>query len=125
VSVYPLGQEHLSTAVQAVRAELEAHTLRPEIGAMSTQVVGEAEAVFAALRDGLIVSPPTAGWLRTSRFPIPADNPIDFMCLRRGEVAGIAWHPRDLSGSGALKRLGTSQVYRSVLYCDLTQDANL
>jgi len=54
VSVYPLRQEHLSPAVEAVKEELEAHGLRPEIGAMSTQVVGKVEAVFAALRDPLI-----------------------------------------------------------------------
>jgi len=51
LSVYPLRQEHLSPAVDAVKAELEAHGLHPQVGAMSTQVVGEAEAVFAALRD--------------------------------------------------------------------------
>jgi uncharacterized protein YqgV (UPF0045/DUF77 family) len=54
VSVYPLRQEHLSPTVEAVRAELEAHGLRPEMGTMSTQVVGEAETVFAALRDAFI-----------------------------------------------------------------------
>jgi len=51
VSVYPLRQEHLSPAVEAVKAELEAHGLHAEVGAMSTQVVGDTEAVFAALRD--------------------------------------------------------------------------
>jgi uncharacterized protein YqgV (UPF0045/DUF77 family) len=35
----------------AVKAELEAHGLHPELGTMSTQVVDDAEAVFAALRD--------------------------------------------------------------------------
>jgi len=54
VSVYPLRQTHLSPAVDAVREELEAHGLCPEIGAMSTQVAGEAEAVFAAVRDAFI-----------------------------------------------------------------------
>jgi uncharacterized protein YqgV (UPF0045/DUF77 family) len=48
ISVYPLRQEHLSPAV---KAELNAHGLRPEFGGMSTQVVGETEVVFAALRD--------------------------------------------------------------------------
>ncbi len=51
ISVYPLRQEHLSPAV---KAGLKAHGLRPEIGAMSTQAVGEAEAVFAALRDAFM-----------------------------------------------------------------------
>ena len=31
VSVYPLRQEHLSPAVDAVKAELEANRLRPEM----------------------------------------------------------------------------------------------
>jgi uncharacterized protein YqgV (UPF0045/DUF77 family) len=54
MSVYPLRQEHLSPAVLAVKAELETHGLKPEIGTTSTQVVGEAEAVFAALRDAFV-----------------------------------------------------------------------
>jgi uncharacterized protein YqgV (UPF0045/DUF77 family) len=54
ISVYPLRQEHLSPAVNAVEAELNAHGLRPEVGSMSTQVVGEAEVVFAALRDAFM-----------------------------------------------------------------------
>jgi uncharacterized protein YqgV (UPF0045/DUF77 family) len=54
VSVYPVRQEHLSPAVQAVKTELATHGLKPEIGTMSTQVVGEAEAVFAALRDAFV-----------------------------------------------------------------------
>jgi len=51
ISVYPLRQEHLSPAVNAVKAELDAHGLRPEVGGMSTRVVGETQVVFAALRD--------------------------------------------------------------------------
>jgi uncharacterized protein YqgV (UPF0045/DUF77 family) len=54
VSVYLLRQEHLSPAALAVKAELETHGPKPEIGTMSTQVVGEAEAVFAALRAAFI-----------------------------------------------------------------------
>lgn len=54
VSVYPLRQEHLSPAVDVVNAELKAHGLRPEIRAMSTQSVGETEAVFAALQDAFM-----------------------------------------------------------------------
>jgi rhodanese-related sulfurtransferase len=53
VSVYPLRQEHLNPAVQAVKTELATHGLKPEIGTMSTQVVGEPEAVFAALTQSL------------------------------------------------------------------------
>ncbi len=54
VSIYPLRQEHLSPAIDAVKAELEAHGLRPEVGTMSTQVTGEAERVFAALHDAFV-----------------------------------------------------------------------
>jgi uncharacterized protein YqgV (UPF0045/DUF77 family) len=54
VSIYPLRQAHLSPAVEAVREELEAHGLRPEMGAMSTQVVGTDDTVFAALRAAFI-----------------------------------------------------------------------
>ena len=54
ISVYLLRQEHLRPAVQAVKAELDTHRLKPEIRAMSTHVVGEADAVFAALRDAFV-----------------------------------------------------------------------
>lgn len=54
ISVYPLRQEHLSPAIDAVKAELSAHGLRAEVGPMSTQVEGDAEAVFAALRGAFI-----------------------------------------------------------------------
>lgn len=49
VSIYPLRQSRFGPAVEAVRAALEAHGLRPEIGPMSTVVVGEDAAIFAAL----------------------------------------------------------------------------
>ncbi|HZD89928.1 MAG TPA: YkoF family thiamine/hydroxymethylpyrimidine-binding protein [Pseudolabrys sp.] len=48
VSIYPLRQERLGPAVAAVRTAMTAHGLAPEVGAMSTIVVGEAEAIFAA-----------------------------------------------------------------------------
>jgi uncharacterized protein YqgV (UPF0045/DUF77 family) len=51
VSVYPLRQEHLTPAIEAVGRALEARGLRPETGTMSTMVTGEVEVVFAALRD--------------------------------------------------------------------------
>lgn len=51
ISLYPLRQPHLRPAVGAVAAELEAHGLCAEPGPMSTLVNGEADAVFAALRD--------------------------------------------------------------------------
>ncbi len=45
IGIYPLRQEHLSPAIQAVRGALEAHGLLPEIGPMRTLVVGEMKAV--------------------------------------------------------------------------------
>ena len=49
ISVYPLRQEHLGPAIEEVRASLAGHGLTPEIGPMSTIVVGEDAVVFAAL----------------------------------------------------------------------------
>jgi uncharacterized protein YqgV (UPF0045/DUF77 family) len=51
ISVYPLRQEHLSPAVDAVREALELRGLQPEIGAMSTVVTGEAKDVFITLHE--------------------------------------------------------------------------
>jgi uncharacterized protein YqgV (UPF0045/DUF77 family) len=49
VSIYPMGQEHIGPAVATVATALEAHGLSPEVGPMSTHIVGEAAAIFAAL----------------------------------------------------------------------------
>ena len=49
VSIYPLRQERLTPAIQAVAAALEARGLHPEVGPMSTLVTGAADALFAAL----------------------------------------------------------------------------
>lgn len=49
VSVYPLRQEHLTPAIEAVTVALEARGLHPKVGPMSTQVTGEADRLFAAL----------------------------------------------------------------------------
>jgi len=52
LSIYSLRQEHLSPAIEALNHALRARGLRPEVGAMSTQVVGEADVIFTALREG-------------------------------------------------------------------------
>jgi len=52
ISVYPLRQDRLTPAIEAVRESLEGAGLRPEVGAMSTVVVGEDQTVFGALREG-------------------------------------------------------------------------
>jgi uncharacterized protein YqgV (UPF0045/DUF77 family) len=51
ISVYPLRQQHLGPAVAAVRLAFESEGLAPEVGAMSTLVRGDAERIFAALRE--------------------------------------------------------------------------
>ncbi len=51
IAVYPLRQEHLGPAVDAVQQALRAHDLHVEPGPMSTTVLGEAPDVFAALSD--------------------------------------------------------------------------
>ncbi len=51
IAIYPLRQEHLTPSIEAVRQALRDHGLQPESGPMSTYVVGEGEAVFAALQD--------------------------------------------------------------------------
>ena len=49
ISVYPLRQDHFGPAIEAVRTSLADHGLMPEVGPMSTIVVGEDAVIFAAL----------------------------------------------------------------------------
>lgn len=49
ISVYPLRQERLSPAIEAVRSALSSCGLAPQVGPMSTIVVGEDTIIFAAL----------------------------------------------------------------------------
>jgi uncharacterized protein YqgV (UPF0045/DUF77 family) len=51
VAIYPLRQDRLTPAINAVSEALQAAGLRPEMGAMSTTVTGDAAAVFAALQE--------------------------------------------------------------------------
>ena len=51
ISIYPLRQDRLSPAVEAVRIALAAHGLSSTIGPMSTTVVGDDTAIFAALAE--------------------------------------------------------------------------
>lgn len=51
VSIYPLRQDHLSPAIEAVRRAFERHDLHPQIGPMSTVVTGDEAMVFAALQE--------------------------------------------------------------------------
>ena len=51
VSLYPLRTEHLGPAIDAFAQVLREAGLPVEPGPMSTLVVGEAEALFAALQN--------------------------------------------------------------------------
>jgi uncharacterized protein YqgV (UPF0045/DUF77 family) len=49
-SLYPLGTEDLSPAIDAAIAELRGLGLETDVGPMSTYVSGETETVFRGLR---------------------------------------------------------------------------
>jgi uncharacterized protein YqgV (UPF0045/DUF77 family) len=51
IAIYPLRQERLTPAVEAVQQALRDNGLQPEAGPMSTYVVGEDRAIFSALQD--------------------------------------------------------------------------
>jgi uncharacterized protein YqgV (UPF0045/DUF77 family) len=50
VSIYPLKQDKLSPAIDAVLEAFGKHSIESQMGAMSTMVWGDDEEVFAALR---------------------------------------------------------------------------
>jgi uncharacterized protein YqgV (UPF0045/DUF77 family) len=49
VSLYPLGQEHLSPSIEAALGEIERHGVECRTGEMSTVLWGDDEKVFPAL----------------------------------------------------------------------------
>ncbi len=51
IAIYPLRQERLTPAIEAVQATLTARGLAPEVGPMSTLATGEADTMFAAFRE--------------------------------------------------------------------------
>lgn len=51
ISIYPLRQEKLNPAVNAVRDALKARGLSPDVGAMSTVVTGDSATVFSAIQE--------------------------------------------------------------------------
>lgn len=51
ISVYPLRQSRLEPAIEVVRAVLTKHGLSPQVGPMSTLVIGENAVIFAALSE--------------------------------------------------------------------------
>jgi uncharacterized protein YqgV (UPF0045/DUF77 family) len=50
--VYPLGQERLGPSIEAFVQAFGREGLETRVGAMSTLVTGDADRVFAALREG-------------------------------------------------------------------------
>ncbi len=52
VSLYPLGESHLSGIIETFVEVVENHGCETEMGPMSTIVKGEASTVFEALRLG-------------------------------------------------------------------------
>ena len=51
IAIYPLRQERLSPTVEAVQQALRENGLWAELGPMSTYVVGEEQAIVAALQE--------------------------------------------------------------------------
>jgi uncharacterized protein YqgV (UPF0045/DUF77 family) len=49
ISIYPLRQDRLGPAIEAVRTTLTGRGLTADVGPMSTIVIGEDAAIFAAL----------------------------------------------------------------------------
>jgi uncharacterized protein YqgV (UPF0045/DUF77 family) len=54
LSLYPLRQDHLSPAINAVHAVLSAAGIQPAVYPMSALVTGEADIVFTALREAFV-----------------------------------------------------------------------
>lgn len=54
VAIYPLRQQHLSPAIAKLTNAFKDHGLSVEPGSMSTTVFGDADVVFAALREGFV-----------------------------------------------------------------------
>ena len=54
ISLYPLRQERLTPAIEELRERLAGSGLQPMVGPMSTLITGEAELLFAALREAFL-----------------------------------------------------------------------
>lgn len=52
VSLYPLRQQELGPSIDEAIAAIRGHAVKLELGAMSTTMAGDIDAVFGALRDG-------------------------------------------------------------------------
>jgi uncharacterized protein YqgV (UPF0045/DUF77 family) len=54
VAIYPLRQQRLTPAIEALTDAFKVRGLAAEVGPMSTMVLGDAETIFTALRDGFV-----------------------------------------------------------------------
>jgi uncharacterized protein YqgV (UPF0045/DUF77 family) len=52
VSVYPLRREKLGPAIESVCSALREEDLEPQVGSMSTLIIGDLTRVLAALSEG-------------------------------------------------------------------------
>jgi len=56
LSLYPLGQDDLSPAIQSVLATLQRWRLPYEVGSMSTVTWGDDQTLFSALREAFLAA---------------------------------------------------------------------
>ena len=56
ISLYPLGQEDLSPAIDDVLRVFEAHGLHAETGPMSTVLAGDDATLFSALHEATLAA---------------------------------------------------------------------
>ncbi|MHB1295653.1 MAG: YkoF family thiamine/hydroxymethylpyrimidine-binding protein [Anaerolineae bacterium] len=77
LSLYPLGQQDLAPAIQAVVDALSARSLPVEVGAMSTLTWGDDEVVFGALREAFAAAAAFGGAVLhvtiSNACPLPAE----------------------------------------------------
>ncbi|MCZ7526826.1 MAG: thiamine-binding protein [Acidimicrobiia bacterium] len=55
-AIYPLGQTGIGPAISAAVAAVRGHGLDPDVGSMSTLVVGPSATVFAVLHDAFVAA---------------------------------------------------------------------
>lgn len=55
-AIYPLGEADIGGAISAAITAMRGHGLDPEVGPMSSLVVGPSATVFAALHDAFLAA---------------------------------------------------------------------
>jgi uncharacterized protein YqgV (UPF0045/DUF77 family) len=81
ISLYPLGQNDLAPAIQAVVDTLHAYGLSCEVGSMSTVVWGDDRVVFTALQEAyrraVAFGPAVLQVTLSNACPLPAETSDD------------------------------------------------